>query len=77
MHSMKIVAPASILVAGFLICTSTVQGTPAYASKEKKSCTTCHAKSVKDKAEMLKNLNAKGTCYKENEHSLAKCASAK
>ena len=29
---------------------------------------------VPDKAEMNKNLNAVGTCYKDNEHSLAKCA---
>jgi hypothetical protein len=33
----------------------------------------CHAKTVKDKAEMTKNLTSVGTCYKENGHSLATC----
>jgi hypothetical protein len=48
-------------------------GTPEFAQKEKKSCTFCHAKVTSDKAEMVKNLNATGTCYKDNDHSLAKC----
>ena len=49
-------------------------GTPEYAKKEKKSCTTCHTKVSSDKTEMIKSLNATGTCYKDNDHSLAKCA---
>ena len=77
MHSMKLVVPAAILAAGFLFCTAPVHGTPEFGKKEKKSCTFCHVKVVKDKADMAKNLNAKGTCYKDNEHSLAKCTSAK
>ncbi len=70
----KLALPSIILVGGFVICTSSVYGTPDYAKKEKKSCTTCHAKVVGDKAEMVKNLNQTGTCYKDNDHSLAKCA---
>jgi hypothetical protein len=30
--------------------------------KEKKSCTYCHGKVVKDQAEMVKNLKPVGTC---------------
>jgi len=77
MRAIKLVIPAGILAAGFLAFTSPTYGTSAYGKKEKKSCTYCHAKVVKDKAEMVKNLNAAGTCYKDNDHSLAKCAPQK
>ncbi|HXK05772.1 MAG TPA: hypothetical protein VMS37_25445 [Verrucomicrobiae bacterium] len=77
MRKLKLVGPAAILAAGFLLCTSLSYGTAEYAKKEKKSCTTCHAKMVSDKGEMAKNLNATGTCYKDNDHSLAKCSPAK
>jgi hypothetical protein len=77
MHSLKTVIPAAILMAGFLICTTSMKGTPDYAKKEKKSCTFCHGKMSTDKAEMAKNLNTAGTCYKDNDHSLAKCEPAK
>ena len=77
MRTFKIVIPLTILLGGFLFGTSSLLGTPEYAKKEKKACTSCHAKVVGDKAEMAKNLNATGTCYKDNEHSLAKCAATK
>jgi hypothetical protein len=70
---MKLVIPSAVMLGGFLLCTFTVSGTPEYAKKEKKACTACHVKMSPDKAEMAKNLNATGTCYKENDHSLAKC----
>ena len=73
--SLKLLAPSAILLAGFVLSTSSVYGTPEYAKKEKKTCTNCHAKVVSDKAEMAKNLNDTGNCYKSNDHSLAKCAS--
>jgi hypothetical protein len=76
MRTIKLAIPAAILATGFLICTSASYGTQQYAKKEKKSCTFCHAKSVA-KAEMAKNLNGAGTCYKDNEHSLANCAAPK
>jgi hypothetical protein len=62
---------------GVSVCTTLSYGTQQYAKKEKKACTYCHAKAVLDKAEMNKNLNAAGTCYKDNDHSLAKCSSPK
>ena len=74
MQKFKLMIPAAILAAGFLISTSSIYGTPDYAKKEKKACTFCHMKTVTDKAEMVKNLTPTGTCYKDNEHSLAKCA---
>jgi hypothetical protein len=77
MRGAKVLIPGAILFAGFLLCTSSMSGTSAYAKKEKKACTYCHGKVVGDKAEMAKNLNTSGQCYKDNEHSLAKCATEK
>lgn len=77
MNTFKIAIPSAILLGGFLVCTSSMYGTPEYAKKEKKSCTTCHAKVLSDKAEMLKNLTTTGTCYKDSGHSLATCGSKK
>ena len=74
MGAIKLVIPGTILLGGFLTCTLSVYGTPEYAKKEKKSCTTCHSKVTSDKDQMAKSLNTTGTCYKENDHSLAKCA---
>ncbi len=71
---LKLIAPAAVLMGGFLVCTSSVYGTPDYAKKEKKTCNYCHTKMSSDKAEMAKSLNDTGTCYKTNDHSLAKCA---
>ena len=77
MRVLKLLIPSVILMAGFAICTSSLYGTPDYAKKEKKSCTYCHGKISTDKAEMLKNLNSTGTCYKDHDHSLANCPAAK
>ena len=77
MRATKLVIPSAILLVGFVVCTSTMFGTAEYAKKEKKACTACHVKVSGDKAEMAKNLNATGTCYKDNDHSLAKCAPKK
>lgn len=74
MAALKVFLPAAVLLAGFLVCASNSYGTADYAKKERKSCAFCHDKMVPDKAEMNKNLNAVGTCYKDNEHSLAKCS---
>jgi len=76
MRTIRLVIPAAILAGGFLVCSTSMYGTAEYAKKEKKSCTYCHAKMVADKAEMTKNLNTTGSCYKDNDHSLAKCAPA-
>jgi len=77
MRGTKIMIPAGILLGGFLVCTSSMFGTAEYAKKEKKACTVCHAKVSSDKAEMVKNLTSTGTCYKDNDHSLEKCATPK
>jgi hypothetical protein len=77
MRGTKIVISLGILLGGFLVCTSSMSGTAEYAKKEKKACTACHAKVASDKAVMVKNLNTTGTCYKDNDHSLAKCAAPK
>ncbi len=77
MRAIKVVIPSAILLAGFAVCTSSMYGTPEYAKKEKKTCTFCHAKIVAEKTEMAKNLNSTGTCYKDNDHSLAKCEAKK
>ena len=77
MRSLKLILPAALALAGFLVFTSTSYGTPEYTKKEKKGCTYCHAKQSTDKAEMAKNLNDVGNCYKDSGHSLAKCAPKK
>lgn len=74
MRALKVLIPGAILAAGFIVCTSSVKATPAYAKKEGKSCTYCHSKVSSNKEEMAKDLNTTGTCYKEGDHSLAKCA---
>jgi hypothetical protein len=70
MKALKLIVPAAILGAGFLICATTSYGTPAYAKKEgNKTCVTCHAQAGK------KDLNDVGKCYQKNEHKdLDKCA---
>lgn len=73
MSAIKLVIPGTILLGGLLTCTLSVYGTPEFAKKEKKSCITCHSKVSGDKDEMAKSLNATGTCYKESDHTLAKC----
>ena len=77
MQLMKLGIPALIIGAGCLLCVSSVYGTPEYAKKEKKACAYCHQKVVSNKEDMTKNLTSKGTCYKDGEHSLAKCSSSR
>ena len=69
MRTLKLALPAVILSAGFLICTTASYGKPEYASKEKKTCTFCHAK-VAAKEEMPKNLTEAGEYYKGHDHKL-------
>ena len=70
MRAMKIVLPASLLMMGFLVCTTATYGKPDYAKTEKKSCTFCHGKIDPDKAAMAKNLNDAGNYYKAHDHKL-------
>jgi hypothetical protein len=72
MRTLKLAIPAVIVMSGFLLCTTTSYGTPAYQKKENlKSCNACHAKMPPTKDSP--NLNDLGTCYQKNDHSLAKC----
>jgi hypothetical protein len=62
-------------MSGFLFCTTASYGKPEYQKKENlKSCTACHVKvATPDAMKKDPNLNALGTCYSKNDHSLAKC----
>ena len=75
MRTLKLVIPAGIVMAGFLLCTTATYGTPAYMKKEGvKSCTVCHVKvGATEAMKQDPNLNDTGKCYKANDHSLAKC----
>jgi hypothetical protein len=73
MKTLKVMLPAAVLAAGFMVCTTSSYGTPAYAKKEGKTCNYCHGK-VEAKENMPKNLTDTGKCYQKNEHKdLAKC----
>jgi hypothetical protein len=67
MRYMKIAITSSILLFGLLMGTSLSFAKPEYSKKEKQPCTTCHV------AQGKKDLNTVGTCYKDNNHSLATC----
>jgi ferredoxin len=67
MRVLKVAVPSAVLMVGFVLCTATSYGTPAYAKKEGKSCTTCHVKMGS------KDLNDTGKCYKEHNHTLTDC----
>ena len=67
MRAWKLAIPSAILGLGFLFCGTATYGKPEYAKKESKKCVDCHGKMGS------KDLNAYGQCYKDNNHSLAKC----
>lgn len=71
MRVLKLAIPAAALFTGMVLCTSVSHSTTAIAKKEKKACVYCHTKAGS------KDLNETGTCYKVNEHSLAKCEATK
>jgi len=66
MSRLKIVAPAVILLGGFLICSMATYGKPEYTKATKKACTYCHEKNVAgDAAAMKANLTDAGKYYKD------------
>jgi hypothetical protein len=67
MKTLKLVLPATILLAGFMVCATSSYGKPEYAKKEKKACVYCHTAAGK------KDLNDVGKCYQKSDHSLEKC----
>ncbi|HUP02701.1 MAG TPA: hypothetical protein VMU19_01850 [Bryobacteraceae bacterium] len=79
MKTLKVMIPAAVLAAGFLVCTTSSFGLPAYAKKEAptvgagmNACTYCHVTAGK------KDLNDTGKCYATNGHKdLGKCTAPK
>jgi hypothetical protein len=65
MSRLKIIAPAVILLGGFLVCTTASYGNRDAASATKKGCIYCHQKVSGDKDAMKANLTDAGKYYKE------------
>lgn len=64
---MRYVKLLAVFVFSLIIVASFSLAKPEYAKKEGKNCVTCHVKVGS------KDLNDVGKCYKDNDHSLAKC----
>ncbi len=64
MKYIRMMMPAALLAAAFLITSGISQATPDISKKEKKACTTCHEKGAKPTKENTA-LNATGKFYKE------------
>jgi cytochrome c553 len=66
MSRLKIIAPAVILLGGFLVCSMATYGKMEFTKATKKPCTYCHEKNVPgDPAAMKANLTDAGKYYKE------------
>ena len=66
MSRLKIVAPAVILLGGFLVCSLASYGKQEYTKATKKTCTYCHEKVVAGDAKAMNaNLTDAGKYYKE------------
>ena len=71
MRAFKLMLPAVLLSAGFLVFTTASYGTADYAKKEKKGCNFCHSKvAPTDKELMKKSLTDAGKYYSSHDHSL-------
>ncbi len=64
MKLFKFALPALVLSGGLFVASISTHAKPAYATKEKKTCTFCHTKAGS------KDLNEAGAYYKEHNHSL-------
>jgi len=70
MRAVKLFLPATLVMAGILVCTMASYGKPEYSKKEgNKKCVYCHAK-VEAKEAMAKNLTDAGKYYAAHNHSL-------
>ena len=70
MRAMKLIVPAILVMAGFVVCTTATYGKPEYSKKEgNKKCVYCHGK-VEAKEAMAKNLTDAGKYYAAHDHSL-------
>jgi hypothetical protein len=65
MSHLKVILPAAIVLAGFLVCSTASYGKAEYVKSTKKQCAYCHAKVSADKEEMNKNLTDAGKYYHE------------
>jgi cytochrome c551/c552 len=70
MRALRLVLPLAVLMMGLLVTTTTSFAKKEYATKEKKSCVTCHVAAGK------KDLNDVGKCYAKK-HVLEGCEAAK
>lgn len=70
MRALKVIVPVAIL-AGFILCSTTSYGKPAYAGKEKKACTFCHKTNEPAKKDVMNsNLTDAGKYYQTHDHSM-------
>jgi hypothetical protein len=71
MRMFKLVLPAAILMAGFVLWTSASYGKPEYAKKENQKCTFCHSKiGAPDAMKKDPALTDAGKYYSDHKHSL-------
>jgi len=67
MSRLKLIVPAAIVLAGFLVCSTATYGKPEYTKATKKACLYCHQKNEPgNKEAMSKNLTAAGKYYQEH-----------
>lgn len=66
MRSLRLLAPALVLMGAFVVCSTTSYGKPEYTKKEKKACNFCHL----DSKAKPKDLTDAGKFYKEHNNSL-------
>ena len=71
MSRIKLVLPATILMGGFLLCTTASYGTAEYAKQTKKACSYCHTQAVPKKGDPKANdLKDAGKYFKDHNKSL-------
>ena len=62
MSRFKLIVPAAIVMAGFLICSTVSYGKKEYSTQTKKACNFCHVDAVK----APKELKAAGKYFQEH-----------
>jgi len=67
MSHLKIIVPAALVFAGFLVCSTVSFGKPEYTKSTKKACLYCHKTSEPGKKDVMsKNLTDAGKYYQEH-----------
>jgi hypothetical protein len=62
MSHIKVILPAAIVLAGFLVCSTASYGKPEFTKSTKKACTFCHV----DATKTPKELKDAGKYYQEH-----------